>query len=117
MINQFILPSVIKSCQLCMGLTELNPGSNWNSLPSHTHIRRTDTYFYFGMAESDVVFHIMGEPSETRHIVIHNEEAVFNPSWSLHCGVGTKSYSFIWAMCGENQENTDFIVIPPSKMI
>ncbi len=106
-INQFIHPSVLKTCQLSMGMTCLDPGSNWNTMPSHTHERRMEIYTYFDMPEGQVVFHMCGEPTQTRHIVMHNYDAVISPSWSIHSGVGTSNYTFIWAMGGENQEFDD----------
>jgi 4-deoxy-L-threo-5-hexosulose-uronate ketol-isomerase len=115
-IFQFIHPSVMKSCQLVMGLTELAPGSLWNTMPCHTHDRRMEVYFYLDMPENAVVFHLFGEPGETRHIVVRNEQAVISPSWSIHSGVGTTGYSFIWAMCGENQTFTDMDEVPMSAL-
>ena len=106
-INQFIHPDVLKTCQLSMGMTALEPGSNWNTMPSHTHERRMEIYTYFELPEGQVVFHMCGEPTQTRHIVMHNEDAVISPSWSIHSGVGTSNYTFIWAMGGENMEFDD----------
>ncbi|MBR5010290.1 MAG: 5-dehydro-4-deoxy-D-glucuronate isomerase [Clostridia bacterium] len=115
-INQYIHPAVLKTCQLCMGLTELEPGSNWNSMPCHTHERRMEVYFYFNLGDN-IMFHMMGQPQETRHIIMHDEQAVISPSWSIHCGVGTSSYAFIWGMCGENQEFDDMDNINPKDMM
>jgi 4-deoxy-L-threo-5-hexosulose-uronate ketol-isomerase len=102
-IHKFMVPEVLPTCQLAMGMTRLEEGSLWNTMPCHTHERRMEVYFYFDMQPGDVVFHLMGEPKETRHIVMQNEQAVISPSWSIHSGVGTKRYTFIWGMVGENQ--------------
>ncbi|NLB77272.1 MAG: 5-dehydro-4-deoxy-D-glucuronate isomerase [Clostridiaceae bacterium] len=106
-INQFIHPDVLKTCQLSMGLTELDAGSVWNTMPTHTHERRMEVYTYFEIEGDNVVLHIMGEPQQTRHIIMQNEQAVISPSWSIHSGCGTGKYSFIWAMGGENQAFDD----------
>ena len=106
-INQFIHPDVLETCQLSMGLTQLSPGSVWNTMPSHTHERRMEVYTYFEIPEEQVVFHLMGQPQETRHLVMRNFDAVISPSWSIHSGCGTSNYTFIWAMGGENKAFTD----------
>jgi 4-deoxy-L-threo-5-hexosulose-uronate ketol-isomerase len=106
-IYKFIHQAGIQSCQLVMGMTLLKPGNMWNTMPSHTHNRRSEVYFYFDMPEDGVVFHMMGEPQETRHLVVRNEQSVISPSWSIHSGVGTNNYTFIWGMAGENQEFAD----------
>jgi len=112
-IYQYIRPGVTESCQLVMGLTILAPGCIWNTFPPHTHTRRTEIYFYFDLAEEARVFHLMGPAAETRHLVMKNKEAVLSPSWSIHAGAGSSSYTFIWGMGGENQEfdDMDFIKI------
>ncbi|THB73553.1 MAG: 5-dehydro-4-deoxy-D-glucuronate isomerase [Desulfobulbaceae bacterium] len=106
-INKYFHPEVLPTCQLSLGLTRIATGSNWNTMPTHTHERRMEVYFYTEMSDESVVFHFMGEPSETRHIVARNHQAVISPSWSIHSGVGTGAYAFIWAMAGENQQFDD----------
>ncbi len=115
-INQFIHPDVLPTCQLSMGMTALEPGSVWNTMPSHTHERRMEIYMYFEIPENNVVFHMMGEGKETRHIVMQNEQAVISPSWSIHSGAGTSNYTFIWAMGGENQAFDDMDNIPTTEL-
>lgn len=106
-INKYIIPEVVATCQLTMGLTQLHQGSNWNTMPCHTHDRRMEVYLYLDLPTDAAVFHMMGEEQQTRHILVHNEQAVISPSWSIHSGVGTQAYSFIWGMVGENQTFDD----------
>ena len=115
-LRKYIHPDGIPSCQLVMGMTTLETGSVWNTMPVHTHQRRMEAYFYFGLPADQVVFHYMGEPMETRHIVVRNEEAVLSPSWSIHSGTGTSNYTFIWGMVGENQTFTDMDSVPMSEL-
>lgn len=111
-IYKYIDASSMDTCQLQMGYTVLEPGNGWNTMPCHTHARRMETYMYCEFASKDTrVFHFMGKPDESKHIVMEPEQAVVNPSWSIHCGVGTTSYSFIWAMCGENQTYDDMDMV------
>ncbi len=110
-INQYIHPDVMETCQLLMGLTEMEPANVWNTMPCHTHERRMEVYFYFDVEDDNVVFHYMGEPQQTRHIVVRNEEAVISPAWSIHSGCGTSSYKFIWGMVGENKTFKDMDAI------
>lgn len=106
-INRYIIPGQVDTCQLVMGMTSLKPGSTWNTMPCHTHDRRMEVYLYFELDPDSVVFHYMGEPTETRHIVMRNEEAVISPDWSIHCASATQNYTFIWGMGGENQQYDD----------
>jgi 4-deoxy-L-threo-5-hexosulose-uronate ketol-isomerase len=106
-INKYIHLDGIKSCQLVMGVTNFKTGSVWNTMPPHTHDRRMESYFYFDLPEGQRIIHFMGEPQETRHIFLNNEQAILSPAWSIHCGVATANYSFIWAMAGENMVFTD----------
>ena len=106
-ICKYILPGQVESCQLVMGMTSLKPGSVWNTMPCHTHDRRMEVYLYFDLPEDAFVMHYMGEPTETRHIVVRNEEAVISPSWSIHSGSGSRAYTFIWGMVWENQDFDD----------
>ena len=116
-IYQYIHPNVCESCQLQMGYTILEPGSAWNTMPCHTHERRMEAYVYFDFANEDTkVFHMMGKPDETKHLVVAEEQAVISPSWSIHSGVGTSNYSFIWAMCGENITYTDMDMVPLDEL-
>jgi 4-deoxy-L-threo-5-hexosulose-uronate ketol-isomerase len=116
-IYRYIHTGGVQSCQLVMGMTLLKPGNMWNTMPCHTHNRRSEVYFYFDMPEDGNIFHLMGEPQETRHLVVRNEQAVISPSWSIHSGVGTSSYTFIWGMAGENQifEDMDAVAMKDLK--
>lgn len=116
-INQFIHPDVLETCQLSMGLTQLAEGSVWNTMPCHTHERRMEVYTYFEIPGDEAVIHLMGQPNETRHIVMKNFDAVISPSWSIHSGCGTSNYTFIWAMGGENIEFDDMDNLKPNELL
>lgn len=115
-IRKYIHPDGIKSCQLVMGMTTLETGSIWNTMPPHSHQRRMEAYLYFDMQEDDIVFHFMGEADETRHLVVREGQAALSPSWSIHSGAGTSNYTFIWGMAGENQSFDDMDHIPMSEL-
>jgi 4-deoxy-L-threo-5-hexosulose-uronate ketol-isomerase len=115
-INKLIHPARVASCQLTMGLTQLKEGSVWNTMPAHTHGRRSEIYLYFGLPKEGIVVHCMGEPEETRHIIMRDRQVVLSPSWSLHFGAGTTNYAFVWAMGGENQEFTDMDPVPMENL-
>jgi len=115
-INQFIHPLVMESCQLVLGYTTLLDGSVWNTMPAHVHDRRMEAYLYWNMEESARVVHLMGEPQETRHVIVANEEAAISPPWSIHAGAGTGPYTFIWAMAGDNTDYTDMDFVQPGEL-
>ncbi|REK71630.1 5-dehydro-4-deoxy-D-glucuronate isomerase [Paenibacillus paeoniae] len=115
-IYKYIHADGIESCQLMLGMTLLEPNNMWNTMPAHLHDRRSELYFYFDMPQDGLVFHFMGEPAETRHLVVRNEQAVISPAWSIHSGVGTSSYTFIWAMGGENYTFVDMDSVPMADL-
>ena len=115
-IRKLMVNSVLPTCQLQMGLTELKKGNVWNTMPPHVHDRRMEAYFYFNIADAQVVCHFMGEPQQTRHLFVKNNEAVISPPWSIHSGVGTSNYSFIWGMAGENLDYSDMDAVTPLQL-
>ena len=115
-INKLLVNSVVQTCQLQMGMTELKPGSVWNTMPAHTHSRRMEAYFYFQVPVNQAICHFMGDPKETRHIWMQNEQAVFSPTWSIHSAAGTSNYTFIWGMAGENLNYGDMDIVKPNQL-
>ncbi|HLA43528.1 MAG TPA: 5-dehydro-4-deoxy-D-glucuronate isomerase, partial [Aggregatilineales bacterium] len=115
-IYQYIHNQGVRSCQLVMGYTAMKAGNVWNTMPPHLHDRRSEVYMYFDLHDDAIVFHLMGQPQETRHIVMHEGDAVISPGWSIHSGVGTQDYAFVWAMGGENQEFTDMDAVPLAEL-
>jgi len=115
-LNKLIVGGIVETCQLQMGLTELLQGNIWNTMPAHTHNRRMEAYFYFDLEEGQIISHFMGEPQNTRHIFMKNNQAVLSPEWSIHSGAGTSNYSFVWGMAGENLDYTDMDVCAPDNL-
>lgn len=115
-LNKLIVNSIVETCQLQMGLTELLPGNVWNTMPAHTHNRRMEAYFYFDIETPQTICHFMGEPQNTRHLFVQNHQAVLSPEWSIHSGAGTSNYSFVWGMAGENLDYGDMDIVAPNEL-